>query len=272
MAKKILLAGYYGFGNLGDEILLETYLARLKPKFQVSVLLPRKPVNRWSPWAVTRALAHTDMLLFGGGGILQDKTGFLSLAYYLSLILLARIFGKRVVLLGQGIGPLSAFSLALTRAVLKLAEKITVRDNASLQLLKGLHASLTADSALLWDGLKNVRKRLPENPPKKIVFIPREDDAALEKALRQAALTAEKMGAKLEMLSWRTPQEAAEHLASADLIISMRLHGLILAQVLGIPSLAAYDDPKILAWESGSKDIAVLRAQAEADFEWLRDR
>lgn len=269
MAKKILLAGYYGFGNLGDEILLETYLARLKPKFEVSVLLPEKPVDRWSLWAVARALSKTDVLLFGGGGILQDKTGFLGLAYYLSLILLARTLGKRVVLLGQGIGPLSPFNLALARAVLKLAEKITVRDAASLKLLEGLNVSLTADSALLWDGFRNAAGRLPLDPPKKIIFIPREGDAALERALGQAAITAKKMGAKLEMLSWRTPQEAAAHLAGADLVISMRLHGLILAAALGIPAQAAHDDPKIQAWEAGSKDIPGLRALAAADFEWL---
>lgn len=270
MAKKILLAGYYGFGNLGDEILLETYLARLKSKFEVSVLLPGKPVDRWSPWAVARALAKTDVLLFGGGGILQDKTGFLGLAYYLSLILLARMLGKRVVLLGQGIGPLSLFNLALTRAVLRLADKITVRDGESLKLLEGMNASLTADSALLWDGLRNAAGRPPLDPPKKIIFIPREGPS-MRDALRLVRELAEKSSASVEILPFQpaAPHETIERLKAGDLVISMRLHGLILAAALGIPAQAAHDDLKIQAWDAGSKDIAGLRARAAADFEWL---
>ena len=270
MAKKILLAGYYGFGNLGDDILLETYLARLRPRFDVSVLLPGQPVDRWSPRAVVRAVANTDILLFGGGGIFQDKTGSLGLAYYLSLILLARLFGKRVVLLGQGIGPLSPFGLPLTRAVLRLAEKITVRDAASLELLEGLSVSLSADSALLWEGLQGPAGRSPAAPPKKIVFIAREGPD-LDDALRLVRDLAEKSGAAVETLPFQpaVPRKTLERLKEADLVVSMRLHGLILAAALGIPCIAAHDDPKILAWVAGSRDIAGLRALAAADFEWL---
>ncbi|OGR83166.1 MAG: hypothetical protein A2901_07905 [Elusimicrobia bacterium RIFCSPLOWO2_01_FULL_54_10] len=262
MPNRILLAGYYGFGNLGDEILLETYRSQLSPKFMVDVL----PANRWNFPKILFLLLKCDVLLFGGGGILQDQTGTLGLWFYLALIFMARLFGKKIVLLGQGAGPLAPFNLNLTCLVLSMADKITVRDKESLALLTGVNATLSADSSLLWKPPLAVRKPSGE---KRVVFIPREEDPSFHDALQKARQSAEKMGAKFEVLAKVPPAQAAERLAGAALIISMRLHGLILAEILGVPSQPALNSPKINSWLK-DRDLKGLRKRAETDFEWLK--
>ena len=84
---------------------------------------------------------------------MQDSTSRRSLFYYLGVLLLARLFGWKVFVLSQGIGPLNRrFSRFLTRVVLTLINGVSCRDEFSVQLLKELGLSkrklnLSADLA-----------------------------------------------------------------------------------------------------------------------------
>jgi polysaccharide pyruvyl transferase CsaB len=145
IAKRVLLCGYYGEHNLGDDALLQVALAQLpagviptltayderqvRERFGVSTV-PRRSLRR-----VLAALKGVDALVLGGGSLLQDATSFRSLLYYGALITAAKLQGKQVLLWGQGLGPLRRRrSRLLVRALLPFATAISWRDQASASL------------------------------------------------------------------------------------------------------------------------------------------
>lgn len=163
----VAVSGYYGFGNLGDEAVLYSMLQALRGSLPEArfVVLSHDPagtraafgveaVNRWNPVAVYRTLAACDLLISGGGSLLQDVTGLKSLLYYAGVIWLAEALGKPVVFYAQGIGPLrTELGRQLVRRVAARARLITVRDAlsaAELRLLGigGTPLVVTADPVL----------------------------------------------------------------------------------------------------------------------------
>lgn len=142
---RIAVSGYYGFKNAGDDailIALTTTIRALAPGAEITVfsnspaetrqMYGVRAINRWNPFGVVWTLMRSDLLLSGGGGLLQDVTGVLSICYYLMVVLLALAVGKPVVYYAQGVGPVrSRFGRWLTRVVSNRVDLITVRDQAS---------------------------------------------------------------------------------------------------------------------------------------------
>ncbi len=144
-ARAVLLCGYYGEHNLGDDALLEVLQQQLPAatptlvtahdQSQVQARCGVATVDRRSLPAVLAALGRCRALVLGGGSLLQDATSFNSLLYYAALITAARLQGKPVVLWGQGLGPLGRRrSRLLVRALLPLATAIRWRDPESAAL------------------------------------------------------------------------------------------------------------------------------------------
>ena len=110
---EVLLCGYYGFGNAGDEALLRASIARAREKFGdagVSVLMPNgrardgalfglKTVSRRNPFAIWRAVRRARVVVFGGGTLLQELTSRRSLWYYTALLRYNKILDQRNSLL-----------------------------------------------------------------------------------------------------------------------------------------------------------------------------
>lgn len=163
----VIISGYYGFGNIGDDSLLTCILASLRaedPELRVTVLAknPREMrerfavrcISRTNLPAIAREMRGARLLISGGGSLLQDNTSTKSLLYYLSIIGLARRFDLPVMLYANGIGPLyrPANRARAARALAQI-ERITLRDPASLRELEALgiepsdRISLTADPA-----------------------------------------------------------------------------------------------------------------------------
>lgn len=143
---KAALLGYYGFGNLGDELLLQScigILGRQGISRDKIIVLSNRPnetsesfhvdsVNRWKIGEVIHAFMNSDSLILGGGGLFQDSTSVKSCVWYWGIVRLARLFGCKVIALGQSFGPLkSKLSLRLTRNALNSCSKIHVRDEPS---------------------------------------------------------------------------------------------------------------------------------------------
>ena len=161
---KFLLAGYFGYGNFGDEAILKYALDILKYYYkdaQISVLtnspyytkknLEVDGIFRFNMKAVIKEIKSSDILIFPGGSIFQDITSLKSILYYLFLILTGLFFKKKVVLISQGIGPINRKIIQnLTFKILRKVNLITVRDEKSYDLLiqNGVNAKLTAD--LVW--------------------------------------------------------------------------------------------------------------------------
>lgn len=149
---RIVISGYYGFHNVGDEAILEamvTMLRRQRPALDIVVLSADpvytsrcygvKAVQRTSIPAVVQALRHADLLVSGGGGLLQDVTGWRTVPYYLGIMRLAMLLGVRVAVYNQGIGPLERnFSRRIVKRVLSRVDYLSVRDSASARLLQEL--------------------------------------------------------------------------------------------------------------------------------------
>lgn len=146
---KAALLGYYGFGNLGDELLLESCIGILE-KQGISrgqiIVLSNSPnetsrsfhvesINRWKIREVIHALRDSEALVLGGGGLFQDSTSVKSCVWYWGIVRLAKFFGCKVIALGQSFGPLkSKLSIMLTRNALNACTSIHVRDEPSYDI------------------------------------------------------------------------------------------------------------------------------------------
>ncbi|MCL2336720.1 MAG: polysaccharide pyruvyl transferase CsaB [Firmicutes bacterium] len=145
MNKKVVLSGYYGFNNLGDEAVLFSILQSLRqvvPDIEITVLSNDPTatareygvtaVDRWNMGAVAGALRDSRLLISGGGSLLQDVTGPRSLLYYLGIIWLARLLRRPVLYYSQGIGPVNAgWGRRLTGLTTRGVRAVTVRDEES---------------------------------------------------------------------------------------------------------------------------------------------
>jgi polysaccharide pyruvyl transferase CsaB len=193
---RILLSGYYGFGNLGDEAILAGTVAALRrrlPTAEITALSARpeatgalyavRAVRRWHGPTLWHELGRTDLLVQGGGGLIQDSTSARSPLYYLGLLVGAHLRRKPFVIFAQGLGPLRGrIARAATRSLFARAAAVTVRDAASAQLLgeMGLRREVTVcgDAALLLQPARadSVAAYLPPHDSRPVVGL----------ALRQA--------------------------------------------------------------------------------------
>lgn len=199
----VIIAGYYGFDNLGDEAILEELLnevSSLVDRESIVVLSQNpqrtaslykvKSVNRWHLLAWLILLRKAKLLVSGGGGLFQDRTGFGSVIFYGAQIILARLCGAKVLIYAQGLGPLRRFfSNKLAHIAFDQANKITVRDPNSLALVKawGLSGELTADpvwalsSTSLPDSIQEMLDRIKSIDAKRmIVGLSLRDDPLLQ--------------------------------------------------------------------------------------------
>lgn len=164
---RVVISGYYGFHNSGDEAMLYAMLQALReavPGLKATVL-SRDPgytarvfgvgsISRADIRQVYQALRDADLLISGGGGLLQDVTGPNSIIYYLGVVAMARLLGKPVFFYAQGIGPVhTALGKVLVRLVANHASVVTVRDPDSRDELASLGVKrppvyVTADPVL----------------------------------------------------------------------------------------------------------------------------
>ncbi len=162
----VVISGYYGFRNAGDDSILKTMIGDLKkekPDISITVLskdtdaterLCGVPaVNRFNLLKIYFLLKKTKLLISGGGSLIQDVTSDKSLAYYLGIISLAKHCGAKVMLYANGIGPVqNEKNYQKVRSVLNKVDLITLRDVDSAEQLNQLGVTepeirVTADPA-----------------------------------------------------------------------------------------------------------------------------
>ena len=139
---KVAISGYYGFKNFGDEAILSVLVNHLKTFENADITVFSsdieytektygvKAVKRFNLKDVIKTIQNCDVLVSGGGSLLQDVTSLKSLIYYAFIIALGLLFNKKVIIFAQGIGPY-----------------VTVRDENSLKLLEklGVKSELVCD-------------------------------------------------------------------------------------------------------------------------------
>lgn len=302
--KHLILSGYYGFGNAGDEAILCSILDLLRDaagetgeelRFTVLSADPAATAEKLNVQAVGRtdlrriigAMRQADALFSGGGGLLQDVTGrSLSVAYYLGLVLLARLLGLPAILYAQGIGPVTRpFNRLLVRLLANRATFISVRDEASRRELRDMGVTrppvtVTADPVFALTAADSpkvaafLEKLAPGVPRVGISVRPwpgagrylaeiaaAADRLAVELSAQMVLLPlypvkdlpacrelADLLRAPSVILEEElTPRELLTVFAHLDLVLAMRLHALIFAAKAGLPMVGIGYDPKVEA-------------------------
>ncbi len=320
--KRIVISGYYGFNNAGDEAVLGAMLDTMRENagqrgeelsFTVLSANPSATAQRYGVHAIGRvdifriiaALFRADLFISGGGGLLQDATGFgLSVAYYLGLVLMARLLGKPTVFYAHGIGPVRRFyNRALTRLIANRVNLITVRDEASREELARMGVTkpptyVTADPAFLLEppdhGNGALDKLLEPLDGRPKIGIAVRSWRGQERYLREIASAADFLANELTAgivlipmyqkedlpvsrelagLMSHTPVILEENLAPPqllslftrlDLVLAVRLHALIFAAVAGVPLVGVGYDPKVDAF-LGRLGLPTAGVPAEVD-------
>ncbi|MEK7277026.1 MAG: polysaccharide pyruvyl transferase family protein [Chloroflexota bacterium] len=161
-SKTILIAGYYGFGNAGDEAILSAIISDLRAlRSDLNlVVVSGDPAQTEAAHGVAgvlwtdiekimQAVAASDLVILGGGGLFHDYWGFdpdslltqhhAGIAFFGGIPLLASLLDKPLMMYAVGVGPLfSAVGQAHTRAAFDAAALITVRDPESKALLESI--------------------------------------------------------------------------------------------------------------------------------------
>jgi polysaccharide pyruvyl transferase CsaB len=165
---RFLLSGYYGFGNLGDEMLLEVIVGKLRERYPAAIVdvLSEKPEEtkrtlgveataRMDLSAVRASIEAADIVLSGGGGLFQNATSLKSLIYYAGIVRTAIHAGRRAMIFAQSIGPLDFIGRQTVRECCKGLHAATVRDERSravlADLVSGVTIERTADPVFLID-------------------------------------------------------------------------------------------------------------------------
>ena len=279
---RAVLVGYYGFGNSGDEALLLTLLQQLPAGIEPVVLSQTPKLtgqqygvetrDRWDLWGLHQLLRSADVLIWGGGSLMQDSSSWRNPLYYGGLMRWAQWYGLKTIAWGQGIGPLArGWTSWLTRQCLTRCTAVSVRDEASSLLLQqwGIdhirapdpvwelaalpdettwkspaiaivlrqHPLLTAERlAVIQQALERFHAETATN----LVFMPfQAADIELATSL-QATLACPSQVVRIE-----DPRRLKSAFTSVELTIAMRLHGAILAAAAGGPVFGLSYDPKV---------------------------
>ena len=290
-APVLLLCGYYGEHNLGDDALLQVLVSSL-PQPQQLLITVRDPtpvlalapsaqtVNRRSLRLCFRAALKADVLVLGGGSLLQDSTSFSSLVYYLLLMAVARLGGAEVVLWGQGLGPLQRrISRVLVRTVLPFCKAASWRDQRSFDLARHwapkLSMVVAADPVwqmparpwlggdaiviswrptplldhLGWRRLTEALDLLSADLAAPVIWLAfhHTQDAPLFQHLSDQGLLPARLKARSSTLVSQSLEAVSDLVQRARLVLPMRLHALILARLANSPMAALSYDPKVEA-------------------------
>lgn len=290
---KIALVGYFGHDNVGDDAILQGVLGQLKRYHRPLQLLvfahqPERIEKRFRVQALRRmslpsilaGMSMSDVIIFAGGSLFQDRTSFRSLLYYCSILGLARIYGKKVILYSQGIESFRyKWSEWLVKNTFLFAHHISVRDQESLVLLNKLmkrkkRIRYVMDSALLltpyrinnlYQGfiglnLMNVKDfpleivvqqldQFAKEHQRRYLYVP------LNKADLHIGLEIKKRLHESQMVILEPEENISTLLGilqQLDFMVGMRLHSLILGAAARIPFLGIHLHDKV---SSFGKDV-----------------
>jgi polysaccharide pyruvyl transferase WcaK-like protein len=314
--KRIVFLGTHGQMNIGDELLLETFLtqlgaeneyyvnsyapdftaAQLQPRFQAEVFNTATERSR-----LLRYLRNCDLLFFGGGSIIKELYASVGRGTYstLMMVLLTVTFARQVarkpiVMSNIGVGPLrTPRGKQLAGLILRQVSVLSVRDRKSYDTCMGIgltppRVQLVPDAvfvnppAVFVDpaarrpsgGVASEKLQVAlnlnydiENPANWETFqenladaltaLNRERPLAIHTVPMQSEFKAMHDGKVLADFRERIPdieyhihrpadhREAAAIIDRCDLLLSERLHALVMAAILGRPFLALMYDVKV---------------------------
>ena len=278
---KIAISGYYGFKNFGDEAILSVLVNHLKSLQNTDITVFSsdveytektygvKAVKRFCLKNVLKTIKDCDVLVSGGGSLLQDVTSLKSLIYYAFIIAMGLFFNKKVVIFAQGIGPLNSnVAQNIVKNLLKYCSYVTVRDENSLNLLEklGIKSELVCDPIYSLD--------IKSEPQNGVVGVQLRDFKTMNQELLQklALLIVTKFSdKKIEIFSLQKTQDLdlckrfeaivksfnpdicteiveddiVNRLSRLEYLIGMRFHAVLVALKCGVRTCAINYDVKV---------------------------
>lgn len=282
--KNVLISGYYGFDNFGDEAILGVLVNKLKELGKNITVLSTNPAKTQSLYeveskpsfnipGVISEIKKCDTLVSGGGSLLQDVTSLKSLLYYLFVINTTLFFKKKVVIFAQGIGPIrNKFGAYLTKLTLKKCTLVSVRDVKSQRLLRrwGIDAHLVCDPlfglnlassehsnrvGVQLRSFKTLKEKLlvkvatqvnKDFPDKEIEIYSFQDSLDLEVCKRfEHVLKGLNPDIKTRLIYNQSSAEILEKISKLDYMIAMRFHANLIALKYGIKTFAICYDEKV---------------------------
>ncbi|MDR1134075.1 MAG: polysaccharide pyruvyl transferase family protein [Synergistaceae bacterium] len=283
----MLFAGYFGFGNLGDELIARAAvdnLARLGIPRERLAILSNDPdgsasrfgiraFNRWNPASVLGALGNSRALFFPGGGLFQDASSARSSVYYWSLIRAASLKRVPVCALAQSVGPLrGTLAKFLARDAMSVCGYVSVRDSASEDVLSSmnLRCDITPDPVLGFElpetvsrggtALVNMRPWRGGIHAAPVVKAAGRMLACGMKIIyvamagEDASFMRKLQDAgeipRHEILEPKDAEDFSEIAARAEAAVGMRLHFGVLSMLCGLKVILSPYDPKVRAFAS----------------------
>lgn len=282
---KVVLCGYYGMGNGGDEALLATLLQML-PESVVPVVLsgnPAETTHRYGVQAYPRkslggiwsAFRGARGFIWGGGSLMQDATSALNPLYYGGLMLLAQAMGLKTIAWAQGLGPLRRpWTRWLTRTALKGCTGVSIRDRVSAALVADWRIDAWPAPDPVWALASKPIRDLLDFPAPRVAVALRAHASLTKDRLQQIAQAIANFQTATQTGILLVPFQASKDLPIAQAIqpylkgpsrivlqqdpvalkgifrgvemaIAMRLHGLIMAASEGCQCFALSYDPKV---------------------------
>lgn len=291
---RILFAGYYGFDNAGDELILSSLLSEMYhrvPKaeaFVLSASLARtrelhqvNPVYRWNPCSIWRILKKIDVFILGGGDLFQDGTSARTLPYYALLCLLARLRGVSVHICGVSFEKLmrGRISQKIVLKSIEIASSISVRDQESHDYLLSLGCKkeirVLSDSVLSLPEVDspNMGEDLQTAVVLRHQIVPEDIGAHLlqftertgckvvlipfcpsDKAISKKV--AQEIGKNASCEDWQNIRNLRKIFSQMNFVMTQRLHGLILSSLHSIPCVA------LPSWSKVGRFAKILGAEA----------
>lgn len=296
---KAIINGWFGKNNFGDDLMLKSTILYFSSKGvnyffipidgRVDLKLPNKkiktvlePYPRKNIFKWVASIIKADYFIFGGGSIIHTYNRIRDYLYWYLPILISKIFGKKIIIWSQTIGPLNnKIDNIILKFLVNCAHIIYVRDKSSLTLISKKYSnkktSLMPDISLFYLSKFNQKNRLYKKPT--IIICPKDvylekwnlrknnsDSNILKKRITKLIkilLNKTNFNIKLVALQSNEPHDdrilckeifqelkdprlkileynsninkIISELAYADLVISIRLHGTIVASALGTP-------------------------------------
>lgn len=303
MKKRFILSGYYGFKNFGDEAILSLLVKKIQSDRGIITVISADPQYTKSLYSHIRAIKtfdfsniipsiyKSDILISGGGSLLQDVTSLKSLIYYLLIIFTALLFRKKVIIFAQGIGPIKSFlGQCLTKLLLKNCDYISVRDKKSHEILQnwGIKSDLLCDPifgikipippknksvAIQLRNCKTMNNdfldRLADSVSKNfadytINIYPFQDSIDLETCrIFEKNLNILNPEIKIKLHSGLTNSEIVEHISKSEYLIAMRFHAVIIGLLAQVKTLGINYDIKV---EKLAKEFNIPLIDMKNDF------
>ncbi len=277
MSRKAFIIGYYGSENWGDELILSKTIKMLNKHIlldDISALSYSvdhtakhhgiRGVSRNHFLGILKEIIKTDYLVGGGGSMLQNVTSNRSLLYYLVILNLGVIFRKKVILLGNGMGPIQGkWQEWCVKKTLKKLHYVHLRDPLSYDWVSEYRKAPTTLGCDL--AFEDTRPKLKQYSEHHIVINLRQWHChpSFLDVIKQVVIRLKSKGYLVSLVSMQDKQDRSvlevlgevqcfnrledlmAMIDSSTLVLGMRLHALVLASMYEKPFIGLSYDPKV---------------------------